>query len=212
MADNQSGEPTEMAEEVNSRQQPAGEQPISGQAGSGMTNEGAGDISDEDKALQRDLTEAQTQLRVAQEQILRAQADLQNIRRRAQRDVESAHKFALEKFAGELLPVVDNLERALTSATTDTEINNGIEEGVRLTLKSFLDVLNKFGIEQVDPHGEPFDPQTHQAMTLIENPNVEPNTVLDVMQKGYVLNGRLLRPAMVVVSRSRPEKTIDEKA
>jgi len=108
--------------------------------------------------------------------------------------------------------VIDNLERALASANADEGASSGISEGVELTLKSLLDVLTKFKVEQIDPHGEPFDPQNHQAMTMIENPDAEPNTVLNVMQKGYSLNGRLLRPAMVIVSKSQPQKSIDEKA
>ena len=127
-------------------------------------------------------------------------AEAQNARRRAEQDVEKARKFALERFSGDLLPVVDNLERALQAAAEAPEAN-AIAEGVDLTLRSFLDVLKKNGIEQVDPGGEPFNPELHQAMTMVPNPDLEPNTVMDVMQKGYTLNGRLLRPAMVVVSK-----------
>ena len=127
-------------------------------------------------------------------------AEAQNARRRAEQDVERARKFALERFAGDLLPVVDNLERALEAAAEEPGVNP-IAEGVDLTLKSLLDVLGKFNIEVVDPAGEPFDPQLHQAMTMVPNPDLEPNTVMDVMQKGYTLSGRLIRPAMVVVSK-----------
>jgi molecular chaperone GrpE len=126
--------------------------------------------------------------------------------RRAEQDVEKARKFALERFCSELLPVVDNLERALESAAGDHEIVKPIAEGVQLTLKSFQDALKKFQIEAVDPVGEPFDPQLHQAMSLVENKDVEPNTVIAVMQKGYTLNGRLVRPAMVMVSKSAGDK------
>ena len=120
--------------------------------------------------------------------------------RRAEQDVEKARKFALERFCSELLPVVDNLERALEASSGDDEVVKPIAEGVELTLKSFLDALKKFNIEAIDPAGEPFDPQLHQAMSMIENADVEPNTVITVMQKGYTLNGRLVRPAMVMVS------------
>ena len=116
--------------------------------------------------------------------------------------VEKARKFALERFCSELLPVVDNLERALEASSGDDEVVKPIAEGVELTLKSFLDALKKFNIEAIDPAGEPFDPQLHQAMSMIENADVEPNTVITVMQKGYTLNGRLVRPAMVMVSKS----------
>lgn len=142
------------------------------------------------------------ELTSARDAVLRAQADAQNVRRRAEQDVEKARKFALERFCSELLPVVDNLERALEAAAGEDEIVKPIAEGVELTLKSFQDALKKFNIEAVDPGGEPFDPQLHQAMSIVENADVEPNTVIAVMQKGYTLNGRLVRPAMVMVSKS----------
>jgi len=142
------------------------------------------------------------ELTVARDEALRAQAEAQNAVRRAAQDVEKARKFALERFCGELLPVVDNLERALEAAAGDDDILKPIAEGVELTLKSFLDALKKFQIEPIDPQGEPFDPQLHQAMSMVENAEVEPNTVTAVMQKGYTLNGRLVRPAMVMVSKA----------
>ena len=145
---------------------------------------------------------AERQLALERMHALRAQADAQNVKRRAEQDVEKARKFALERFAGELLPVVDNLERALEAASGDDEAVKPIHEGVELTLKNFLDVLGKFNVEVVDPNGEPFDPNLHQAMSMVENPDVEPNSVIAVMQKGYTLNGRLLRPAMVMVSKA----------
>tara|TARA_R110002072_G_scaffold150253_1_gene298528 strand:+ start:12899 stop:13510 length:612 start_codon:yes stop_codon:yes gene_type:complete len=152
------------------------------------------------------VTQLREELITSGDAALRAQADAQNVMRRAEQDVEKARKFALERFCNELLPVVDNLERALEAtvgdAVDDNEIVKPIAEGVELTLKSFLDALKKFNIEAVEPEGEPFDPQLHQAMSLVENPDVEPNTVIAVMQKGYTLNGRLVRPAMVMVSKS----------
>ena len=133
----------------------------------------------------------------------RAQADALNAARRAELDIEKARKFALERFAQDLLPVVDNLERALeASKGSDVDGVTGVVEGVELTLKSLVDVLAKNGITPVDPHGESFDPQVAQAMSMVENPDVEPNTVIAVMQKGYMLRERLLRPAMVMVSKS----------
>ncbi len=142
----------------------------------------------------------------SEDEAMGAQADAKNVMRGGEQDVEKARKFALERFCNELLPVVDNLERALEAtvgeAVDDNEIVKPIAEGVALTLKSFLDALKKFNIEAVEPEGEPFDPQLHQAMSLVENPDVEPNTVIAVMQKGYTLNGRLVRPAMVMVSKS----------
>jgi molecular chaperone GrpE len=136
------------------------------------------------------------------EELLRSQADMQNLRRRVDRDVENAHKYALEKFAGEMLSVVDNLERATATIDKENQQLSAVGEGVELTLKGLLDVLNRFKIEQVNPAGQPFDPDRHQAVATVPNPGVAANTVLEVFQKGYLLNGRLLRPAMVVVAKS----------
>lgn len=143
------------------------------------------------------------------EQMLRVQADMQNVRRRAQLDVEKAHKFGLEKFANELLSVVDNLERAI-AASGEEEATKALREGVELTLNELLKTLERFNIVVINPEGEPFNPDQHQAISMVENNEVEPNSVIGVMQKGYSLNGRLLRPAMVMVSKSAP--TINEKA
>ena len=138
---------------------------------------------------------------------LRAQAEMQNVRRRVEKDVEKARKYALEKFVNELLPVADNLERALEAANEKNDPQKGIVEGVELTLKSLQDTLKQFGVESINPQDEPFDPQLHQAMSMVPNSDVEPNTVLNVFQKGYMLNSRLVRPAMVVVSSSLEEDT-----
>jgi len=138
----------------------------------------------------------------AREDLLRVQAEMQNLRRRTEQDIEKAHKYGQEKFSTELLTVMDNLERALAAASDhEDETAKAIYEGVDLTLKSFTDCFNRFHIGSVDPMGEPFDPQLHQAVTILENPDVEPNTVIEVMQKGYTLHGRVIRPAMVVVSK-----------
>lgn len=155
----------------------------------------------EEPSLEEMITQLQDDVTAARDAALRAQADAQNVKRRAEQDVEKARKFALERFSGDLLPVVDNLERALESAAGDEEIIKPIAEGVELTLKSLQDVLGKNKIEVVDPQGEPFDPNLHQAMSMVENNEVEPNSVIAVMQKGYTLNGRLIRPAMVMVSK-----------
>ena len=150
-----------------------------------------------------ELEALQEEVAMAKDAALRAQADAINAQRRAELDVEKARKFALERFANDLLPVVDNLERALeASAGSDAEGIAAVVEGVELTLKGLVDVLAKNGVTPVDPHGEPFDPQVAQAMSMIENPDVEPNTVIAVMQKGYLLKDRLLRPAMVMVSKA----------
>ena len=145
------------------------------------------------------VAELEQELAQAKDQQVRAAAEAQNARRRAEQDAEKARKFALEKFVKELLPVVDSLEKGLESMSQD--VSETHREGVSMTLRMQLDVLGKFGVEQLDPHGEPFDPQYHEAMTQVANPDMDPNTVMDVMQKGYTLNGRLVRPAMVVVSK-----------
>ncbi len=154
------------------------------------------------------------QLAAAQDQSLRVAAELQNIRRRAEQDVEKAHKFALEKFANDLLPVVDSLERGLELTAADDESIKPVREGMELTLKLFHDTLKRYQLEAVDPHGAPFNPEHHQAMAMQESTHVEPGSVLKVFQKGYLLNGRLLRPAMVVVSKAPSEAppSIDEQA
>lgn len=148
--------------------------------------------------LEKQLQQSQ---KTEREAMIRAQAEIENIRRRTQQDVEKAHKFALEKFSNELLPVLDNLERALSAADHENEQMKPMIEGLELTLKSFLDAVRKFGIEVVEEKNVAFNPEVHQAMTLIDSPEHEANHVVDVMQKGYTLNGRLLRPAMVVVSK-----------
>ena len=149
----------------------------------------------------------------ARDQALRAQAEIENVRRRAQRDVENAHKFALERFAGELLPVVDNLERAVDAARThsDNKAARAIADGVELSLKLFIDTLAKAELVQVDPLGQPFDPKFHQAVSLLESDTAEPNSVLEVLQKGYTLNGRLVRPAMVIVAKAPTNATAERR-
>lgn len=153
-------------------------------------------------AVQAEIEALTEQLVTAQDQAVRAQAEAQNARRRAEQDVEKAHKFGLEKFVKDLLPVIDNLDRALSTLDREDEAQKSVVEGIDLTLKSFTDTLVKYKVEVVDPAGEPFDPQLHQAMTMVPNPDMEPNTVMDVFQKGYTLYGRLVRPAMVVVSKA----------
>jgi molecular chaperone GrpE len=157
---------------------------------------------DDTPNLMTELEKLQEELAAAKDQSLRTQAEMQNLRRRSERDVENAHKYALEKFVGELLPVVDNLERALQAVDQEDDSLKAFIEGVELTLKSFQDVLVRYKVEPVDPKGQPFDPDFHQAMSMLEMPDETPNTVIDVFQKGYTLNGRLVRPAMVVVAKA----------
>jgi molecular chaperone GrpE len=155
--------------------------------------------SEEQQPVSEQLLE---QVASAKDQVLRVQAEMQNVRRRAERDVENAHKYALDKFTSDLLPVVDNLERALATIDSADEAQKAVSEGLELTLKSFMEVLSRHKIEAIDPAGQPFDADLHQAVSMVPNPDLEPNTVMDVFQKGYTLNGRLVRPAMVVVSQA----------
>ena len=150
--------------------------------------------------LEEQLAGLQNGVRDAQ---LRAQAEIENIRRRTELDVEKAHKFALEKFANELLPVIDSLERALEVADKSNPELSAMIEGIELTLKSLLAAVRKFGIEVVGETNVPFNPDVHQAMSMMESEEVAPNHVMMVMQRGYTLNGRLLRPAMVAVAKAK---------
>ncbi len=150
--------------------------------------------------LEVQLAQAQGGVREAQ---IRAQAEIENIRRRTELDVEKAHKFALEKFANELLPVIDSLERALEVADKSNPELNSMVEGIELTLKSLLGAVRKFGVEVIGDINVPFNPELHQAMSMMESEDVAPNHVLMVMQRGYTLNGRLLRPAMVAVAKAK---------
>lgn len=135
------------------------------------------------------------------DRVLRMQAEQENQRKRTQREIENAHKYGIEKFVVELLPVKDSLEMGLAAAGDEPETAT-IREGVELTLKMLNDAFEKFGVEMVNPEGEKFNPEHHQAMSIQENVELEPNTVMAVMQKGYLLNGRLVRPAMVMVSKA----------
>ena len=157
------------------------------------------------------MAAAEAKVAEQQDSVLRARAEADNARRRADGEVAKARKFALERFAGELLPVIDNLERGLQMADTENEAIKPMVEGVEMTLKSFVSTIEKFGMTPIDPQGEAFNPELHQAMSMQESADHEPNTVMAVMQKGYELNGRLLRPAMVMVSRA-PSSGVDTQA
>lgn len=147
--------------------------------------------------LEARVAELEAQLKDSQ---LRAQAEIQNIQRRAERDADLARKYALEKFAGSLLDVVDNLERALESTSDDNEATRGLMEGVSLTHKQLVGTLRRFNVEPIEPLGQPFDSNLHQAVSIQPVEGAAPNTVTAVLARGYTLNGRLLRPAMVVVA------------
>ena len=153
------------------------------------------------ESVQAELEVALVKVDEQQADVLRAQAEAQNIRRRSEQDVAKAHKFGQEKLMTEVVSLLDNLGRAIEAGSADGASLKGLLEGVEMSQKMFLDGLQKFNVTQLDPHGEPFNPELHEAMTAVPNPDLEPNTVMEVFQKGYTLNGRLVRPAMVVVSK-----------
>ena len=153
------------------------------------------------EVLQVKLADALSKADAAEEKALRVAADLQNARRRAEKDIENAHKFGVDKFVQELLPVIDGLERGLEAVSEEDEALKTAREGMMLTHKLLLDALKKFNVEALFPEGEPFDPNLHEAVSMQPNPDVEPNSVITVFQKGYTLSGRLIRPAMVVVAK-----------
>ncbi len=148
------------------------------------------------------LAAAQQKADEHQDQMMRAHADLENLKRRHAQDLEKAHKYALDKFVNELLSVCDSLELGYAASQDASADVAKLREGTQLTLKMLSDVMQKFGVEQYDPKGEIFNPELHQAMSMQPRDGVEPNTVIEVMQKGYSLNGRLIRPAMVMVSQA----------
>ncbi|MBV7315342.1 nucleotide exchange factor GrpE [Shewanella sp. NIFS-20-20] len=151
--------------------------------------------------LEQQLATAESTVVEQKDSVVRAAAEVENIRRRSAVEVEKARKFALEKFVNELLPVIDNMERALAAGDADNEATKAIHEGVELTLKTLTSAVAKFGVVQIDPTGEAFNPEQHQAIGMQPSTEFAANTVMMVMQKGFMLNERLLRPAMVMVSQ-----------
>ena len=168
------------------------------EAGSGAAEAETPDADE----LRRQLEEARARSDEEREQLMRARAEIENLRRRHERELENAHKFALERFLTELLPVRDSLELGLSAAREEGADLSRLVEGKELTLKLLSDLMGRFNIEQVDPQGEPFNPDYHQAMSIQPRDDLPPNTVVTVVQKGYTLNGRLVRPAMVIVSQA----------
>jgi len=173
----------------------------------------ASEVSIED--LQKQLAKAEQKAADNLDKALRVQAEMENLKRRTQKDLDSAHKYGLEKFAKELLSVIDSLELGIQAATSDVPEVLKLKEGSELTIAQFESVFAKFNIEAINPVGEAFNPEFHQAMTMVPSPDAEPNSVINVFQKGYVLNGRLIRPAMVVVAQAvagEDSSKIDEQA
>ena len=168
-----------------------------------LANAGTGSTAtDELTALLDKLAQAEAAAQEEKDRALRIAAEMENLRRRSALDVEKAHKFALEKFSGELLPVIDSLERALELSDRENEALKPTLEGVDLTLRSMLSTVAKFGVEAINPLGEPFDPNRHQAISMVEA-DQEPNTVVTVLQKGYLIADRVLRPALVIVCQAK---------
>ena len=159
--------------------------------------------------LKSELEETRQKANENWDKAVRTQAEMENLKRRTQKDLEDAHKFALTGFAKELLPVFDSLVLGLQAATGDSEDVKKFREGSELTIKQFETVFAKFNIVAIDPMGQPFNPEHHQAMLMQVVEGAEPNTVVNVFQKGYLLNGRLLRPAMVVVAKAAEKPSED---
>jgi molecular chaperone GrpE len=151
--------------------------------------------------LEEQLQKAQDTVRDYWDQMMRLRAEIENNRKRAERDIEAAHKYALKNFVENLLPVVDSLEMGQSAAASDNATLESIREGSELTMNMFMQVLERIGLQQLDPLGEKFDPELHQAISMVEAEGAEPNSVVEVMQKGFLLNDRLIRPAMVVVAK-----------
>ena len=166
------------------------------------------ETEDETEKLRNELAQALNDIKMHQEQYLRTLADMENLRKRTQRDKEELAKFANENILREILPVIDNLERAVDHAE-QAETDDGLFEGVQMTLTQFSQLLTKFGVEPVDAIGQPFDPAYHQAMGQLESDEHPVNTVVQQMQKGYQLNNRLLRPAFVMLAKAPEIKETD---
>ena len=154
-----------------------------------------------DESIEQQLEKAQETIKDYWDQMMRLRAEIENNRKRAERDVENAHKYALKGFVEDLLPVIDSMEMGQVASGADNATLESIREGSDLTISMFIQVLEKNGLEQVDPIGEKFDPDKHQAISMVENTDAESNTIVEVMQKGFLLNNRLVRPAMVVVAK-----------
>ncbi len=157
--------------------------------------------ADEEESIELQLEKAQETIKDYWDQMMRLRAEIDNNRKRAERDLENAHKYALKSFVEALLPIVDSMEMGQTAAAADNATLESIREGSALTMNMFIQVLERNGLEQIDPLGEKFDPEKHQAMSMIEKENAETTTIIEVMQKGFLLNDRLVRPAMVVVAK-----------
>ena len=163
-------------------------------------DEAQAQVADEIPGLLQEIERLKMELQESSDKAVRATAELDNIRKRTSRDIENAHKYALERFVSELLPVLDSMELGINASQSAEDIES-LREGMDLTLKMLFDRMGKFGVKTIDPAGEKFDPEWHEAVSMQELEGSEPGQVVTVMQKGYELNGRLVRPAMVVVAK-----------
>ena len=157
--------------------------------------------TDDEEPIERQLEKAQQTIKDYWDQIMRLRAEIENNRKRAERDIENAHKYATRSLLENLLPIVDSMEMGQAAAEAENATLESIREGLSLTMNMFVQVLEKHGLEQINPLGEKFDPEKHQAISMTESADAESNTVVEVMQKGFLLNDRLVRPAMVVVAK-----------
>ena len=173
--------------------------------------ENAVEAENGENTLETQLAAAQAKADDNWDQLVRTKAEMENIRRRSERELANAHKYALEKFAQELLPVIDSMEMGVAAAQDENADVSKLREGTEMTLKMFETAIEKFGIKGVHPKGEEFNPEHHQAMTMIDSQEHAPNMIIDVMQKGYLLNERLVRPAMVVVASANSNKGAEEE-
>lgn len=167
-----------------------------------MATEESGGAGGEAQTPEQEIEALREEAKAQHENYLRAMAEVDNVRRRSEREVANAHKFGLEKFVAELLPVRDSLEMGLSASDQNGADAAALREGTELTLRMLGQVMEKFGVEEVNPEGDPFNPERHEAVATRETGSVEADTVVEVMQKGYLLNERVVRPAMVVVARA----------
>ena len=193
-----SGEENEIVQEEENIE--STEQEVEAEESQGEDSPEVTEAEQDVETLQQLLEKEKEQSQANRDAALRAQAEMENLRKRTTRDIENAHKFALEKFVNELLPIIDSLELGLSAAEKAENVDD-LLEGMNLTLKMFSSALDKFGVKTIDPQGEKFNPEQHEAVSMQEIEGSEPNTVVSVMQKGYELNGRLVRPAMVMVAK-----------
>ena len=163
--------------------------------------EAAEAVAEAEESVEQQLEKAQETIKDYWDQMMRLRAEIENNLKRTERDLENAHKYALKNFVENLLPIIDSMEMGQTAAEADNATLESIREGSALTMNMFMQVLEKNGLEQIDPLGERFDPEKHQAISMIEAEDTESNVIIEVMQKGFLLNERLVRPAMVVVAK-----------